>query len=262
MLPEDPLDRAVVLPAHRVFAQEIDPRLYCFGQRAFDGLAPGSIVVAHLGGTSHEAPEAIAIAPLEDVQPAVASARSLDAPPVALPDDPTPVLPLSWPKPSPSPKVTLTGPAMVDAPSQHDIVIPLTLRNDGSAPLVVRFRPDTLGFDVNGKAAAHTCSWPGNSPSPSREIYETVGAHSSLEISVELSAYCASSTLEGAGLFTVRPWLDTRSVSGGTIGIRTFDDILLSTQSTLVRLQRAPVQRGKSEPSEPQEFAELPASRP
>jgi hypothetical protein len=261
MLPDDPLDRAVVLGPHRAFVQAIDPKLYCFGPKAFDALGPGTIVVAHLGsGGSGARPTAgaFAVAPIEDIEPAVAPVRALDAPPVALPYEPTPAFPAWWPHPGPSPKVTLTAPETVDAPTAQDIVIPLTLRNEGSSPVIVRFRPDTLGFDVSRGGMTQPCAWPTLSPAPTREIFETVAPHGALRISLELKAFCAAAILERPGLLTVWPWLDTRNASGNAIGIRSLDDLVVAGRPTMVRLQHTSAVESRSVP----ELVDAPPSAP
>jgi hypothetical protein len=258
MLPEDPLDRVVVLGPHRAFVRAIDPRLYCLGPRAFGALGPGTIVVAHLGGSGRGTVGPFAVAPIEDVEPVVAPVRTLDAPPVGLPYEPTPALPPSWPHAGPSPKITLSAPETIDAPTAQDIVIPLTLRNEGSSPVVVRFRPDTLGFDVSRGGMTQPCPWPAISPHPTRELYETVAAHGSIRISLELRAYCASALLERPGLLTVWPWLDTRNASGNAIGIRSVDDLIATDRPTIVRLQHTSAVESRSVP----ELVDAPPSAP
>jgi hypothetical protein len=248
MLPEDPFDRALVLPPGQAVVEAIDPRLYCFGAKAFGALAPGSIVVARLdpGRLGRSSPNAVG--PVEDDTASIGSLRAVEAPPVALPDDPTPELPEAWPHAAPVPRVTLTGPDLVDAVSSQDIVIPLTLRNEGSTPVNVHFRPDALGFDVSRPGSALQCAWPAPSPSPSRELYETVAAHGSATISIELAAYCPAAVFEHAGLMTVRPWLDTRNTSGRAIGLRTLDDLVAAARPTLVRLQRTSTPQPRAVP--------------
>src|SRR6202034_2167831 len=97
MRPGETSQWPIVLQPKQVFAETIDPRLYCFGGKAMDALAPGAIVVAHLGcpGSGPSGPGVVS--PLEDVASSIGPLHSVDAPPVALPDDPTPELGSSWP---------------------------------------------------------------------------------------------------------------------------------------------------------------------
>jgi hypothetical protein len=246
MQPSDPLQRAVVLPAHHAIIETVDPRLYCFGDTAFSALAPGATVVAHLGSAESTA-RWPAVSPLDDVEPVVRALRSLDAPAVALPDDPTPPLGAAWPhtgaatptdaSQADAAKLTLGGPRAVDAPTAQDIAVPLTLRNEGSRPVTVRFRPDSLGFDVTRAGVTRQCAWPVPPTPANRELYTTIAPHGSVDITLELSAYCDAATLDQPGLLFVTPWLDTRNSSGNAVGIRSFDDLVVATRKTIVRLQ-------------------------
>jgi hypothetical protein len=242
MVPSDASEGAVVLPPHRTIVQTFDPRLYCFGPKALSALAPGAIVVAHLAARDLRDAAPAAVSPLDDVTPAVGPLRSLDTAPIALPDDPTPELDGEWPHTVPQAsdnRLTLTGPETSDALSAHEIAISVTLRNEGSSPVTVRFRPDTLGFDVSGPGMSQRCDWPVLPTSPTRELYETVAAHGSVDLTLELLAYCDDPAFEQAGIYSVRPWLDTRKASGNSIGLRTFDGTVAGERATLVRVQRS-----------------------
>jgi hypothetical protein len=252
MTSDDPLVRAVVLPPHRAFVEVVDPRLYCFSTAGLAALAPGAIVVAHLGGRGNPA----TVAPLDDVQPPVAPLRSLQSQPIALPDDPTPE-PGATTEPQTDPalptadsaKLTLGAPLTVDAPTAQDITIPLTLRNEGSSPVIVRFRPDSVGFDVSRPGMSQRCVWPAVPTSPSRDLYATVPAHGSVDLTIVLTAYCHGDVLAWPGLIAVRPWLDTRFSSGRALGIRSFDGIVIASRPTLVRLQHTSTPVPVTEPA-------------
>jgi hypothetical protein len=86
---------------------------------------------------------------------------------------------------------------------------------------------------------AQRCDWPVLPTSPTRELYETVAAHGSVNLTLELLAYCDDPAFEHAGIYSVRPWLDTRKASGNSIGLRTFDGTVVSERVTLVRVQRS-----------------------
>ena len=231
----------IVLPPQEVFVLTFNPRLYCFGGKAMDALEPGAIVVAHLGWPDSGPSGPTAVSPLDDAVSPVGPLHSVDAPPIALPDDPSPELGSSWPhtpsKASERP-LSLASPATIDAPSAHDIAIPLTLRNEGSSPVTVRFRPDTLGFDVIGPGMTQRCDWPVLPGAPMPELYATVAPHGSMELTLNLLAYCDDPAFEHAGLYSVRAWLDTRKASGNAIGVRSFDDVVVAHEATLVRVQQ------------------------
>jgi hypothetical protein len=207
-------------------------------------------VFAHLGPTESTT-RWPAVSPLDDVEPVLRALRSLDAGAVALPDDPTPDLSVAWPgsaskhaavADADAPRLTLSGPRAVDAQTAQDIAIPLTLRNEGSRPVVVRFRPDSLGFDVtrdvSRAGATRQCTWPVLPTAPTADMYTTVPAHGSVDITLDLAAYCDAATFDQPGLLFVTPWLDTRNTSGRSLGLRSVDDLVVAAKRTLVRLQR------------------------
>ena len=65
-----------------------------------------------------------------------------------------------------------------------------------------------------------------------------VGGSASTTLDVLLSAYCGGHTLDQAGLYVVRPRLDTRRASGESVGIRSFDGVVVAATPTVVRLHR------------------------
>jgi hypothetical protein len=117
----------------------------------------------------------------------------------------------------------------------------VTLRNEGSRAVTVRFRPETLAFDVTAAAGATDCVWPTPPTAPTRELYTTVPSGGSTTLSVLLGAYCGGHVLDNAGLLAVRPRLDTRKASGEAIGVRAFEGLVIATRPTLVRLHSGQV---------------------
>jgi hypothetical protein len=241
MRPADELEAALVLPPKRSYAERFEPRLYCFGAK-LDALASGSIVVAHLGwsGGSASSPP-FAVAPIDGVEPEVSSLKSLASPAVALPDAITPPLDPSTPGSSPEtapPHLVLKGARAVDAVTADGIDVALTLQNDSSQPVVLRFRPETLGFDVMGPDSLQTCVWPTPPAASVREAFTRIAPHGSTSISVLLSAYCSGHAFDQAGLYVIRPRLDTRRASGVSVGYRSFDGLVVSASPTIVRLHK------------------------
>jgi hypothetical protein len=244
MRPQDPLERALVLPPRRAYVEVFDPRLYCFGTKSFDALASGSIVVGRLGWTGRGTTGPWAVAPLDGIDPEVAAVRSVEAPPIALPDE-RPARRLTRSTPSEDPldplRLTLESTGAVDASSPEDIEIPVTLRNDGSIPVTVRFQPEMLGFDVTGPGADERCRWPTLPAAPTPELFTTISPKGEARLTVVLGAYCSDRTFERSGLLTVRAWLDARDAGGASVGLRAFDGRVFAAAPTLVRLQRGSV---------------------
>jgi hypothetical protein len=239
--PSDELDRALVVPPKRAYTERFEPRLYCFGAAEADALVPGATVVAHLGWTGKRTHAPYEVEPIEDLTPAVSPIGALDAPAIALPDEPTASPPTTAPgaaavaDPVPA-HLSIFGPRAIDAGTAIGIDLAVTLRNDGDHHVMVRFRPEQLSFDVIGPAGAERCGIGTPASAPTREAFSTLGSGGSATLSVVLSSYCTGHTLDQAGLLVVRPRLDTRRASGAEIGLRTFDGEVLAAKPTLVRL--------------------------
>jgi hypothetical protein len=241
------VDRALVLLPTHAYAETFEPRLYCFGAGKLDALAPGAIVVAHLGfavagATRGATAPPFEVSAVEGSEADLAPLKSLDAPPVALPDEPTAwAVPATFGKGTPeadTPRLSLQGPISVDAESANEIGIPLTLRNDGAHTTAVRFRPEVLDFDIIGPGGVEHCSWPAVPAAALREMFTTLPPKGSETLEVTLGSYCTRQGLDQAGLVVVWPRLDTRNASGASLGLRSFDGQVDATRPTIVRLHR------------------------
>jgi hypothetical protein len=243
MRPVDDLERAIILPPGHVFRERFEPRLYCFGEAGFDALAPSAIVVARLGPhevTARVSPE---LSPVDGVEPVIASEPALRADPIALPDERSPreALAPQLQASDPTldvPRLKLESPAAIDATSPETVEIPVTLRNESSTPVTVRFRPETLGFDVTTAYRVQRCAWPTLPSAPTRDLFTTVPARGAVELTVMLESYCADPLFDRSGLLAVRPFFETRDASGAALGLRTFDGHLAGSSITFVRMQR------------------------
>jgi hypothetical protein len=242
MRPQDDLGRPLVVPPHRSYAERFEPRLYCIDGARLDALAPGAIVTATLGWSGKGTRPPLVISPIDGVEPRVAPAKSIRSAPIALPDEPTPSLVPHRDEAAAGAateaELALETGRSVDAASLSDIAVPVTLTNKGSRAVIVRFRPETLAFDVVGPQGAMHCAWPVMASSPSRDVFSTLGAGASASLTVILSAYCNAKALATPGLYVVRGSLDTRHASGAEIGIRSFDGQVIATSPTVVRLRR------------------------
>jgi hypothetical protein len=271
MRPSDELERALVVPPKRSYAESFEPRLYCFGSK-LEALAPGAIVVARLGwATGRKIEPPYATSPIDGVEPELAPLKAIEALPVALPDEPSSA---EWrgndvaaperrrnddaaperrrnddaaperrrnddeQNGADTPRLTLHGPGSVDAVAPNNIALSLTLRNDGTIPAIVRFRPEVLGFDIIGPAGAEHCSWPVMAAAPMREMFTKLAPKESQTLEVSLGSYCTQHGLDKGGLIVVRPRLDTRKASGIAVGVRSFDGELTAVTPTVVRLHR------------------------
>jgi hypothetical protein len=254
MRPTDDLSRALTLPPGGKYVEDFDPRLYCFGARGA-ALEPQAIVVAHLGWAGRRTAPPFEVSSVDGADP-VGPAKSIDSPPVGLPDEPT-----AAPVPAPAhpasateaPRVTLRSAEWIDAATPDDATIPVTLSNESSHPVLVRFSPETLSFEATGSTRVDACPWPGGTGAPVREAFTTIPAHGRAELSVVLRDYCTGHAFDRSGLVSVRARLDTRRASGADIGLQTFDGVVVAAQPTLVRLRR-----GDAAEVRPKPVAQLP----
>jgi hypothetical protein len=241
MRPADDMERAIVLPPHRTYSETFDARLFCFSGAALDALAADSIVIAHLGWRSKSANGPKVLSPLDGITPEVTSRPQLDAPPVSLPDEVVSeggaVSPPKNPETDEA-RLALQAPETVEAASPDDVVIPLTLRNEGSRRRNVRFRPDVLGFDISGSSGTAQCQWPTSPAAPTRELFTTVSRGHPAYLEVLLGAYCTGHELDQPGVLVVWPWLDTRSTDTPDLGFPTFGGAVAASRGTYVRLHR------------------------
>lgn len=241
MRPEDDLSRPLVLPPKRSYAERFEPRLYCLEGSRLDALSPGAIVVATLGWAGRGTHPPLVVSPVEGLDAQVTPSKSIKSAPIALPDEPTPAPAPERPE-APITRVdadlALQSTRSVDAASSSDIAIPITLTNNGRRAAILRFRPETLAFDVVGPRGADHCAWSALPSAPTRDLFTTLGGGSRTSLTVLLSAYCPTRVLALSGLYVVRASLDTRKASGADIGIRTFDGHVIATSPTLVRLRR------------------------
>jgi hypothetical protein len=246
MMPTDDLERAIVLPPNRTYSESFEPRLFCFSGRSAEALVADSIVVAHLGWTSKSPNGPHVLSPLDGVIPAVAPQARLDASPVSLPDDGLDAVSESSARDAEpdGARLSLEGPPTVDASSPDEIVIRLTLRNEGARAQNVRLRPDTLGFDVVRSSGTSQCPWPTLPAGPSRELFSTVSRGHPAHLDVLLGDFCVGHELDQPGLLVVWPWLDARAKEAPDLGFPTFSGTVSATKGVFVRLHRGRARAG------------------
>jgi hypothetical protein len=241
MRPADDIDRPLVLPPGRSYVESFEPRLYCFGDRQAHALAQGSSVVARLGwptGNAKRPP--FAVGPIDGVEPVVAPLKFIESPPITLPDEaPARLAPMPPPAPDDPdpPRLTLRAQASVDAATPYGVTLDVTLRNGGSRPVTLRFRPESLRFTVAGPNGVDECAWPTRPVAAMRELYSTVRPGDTESLSVLLADYCSGNVLDAPGLLVVTPHFDARKSSGEDIGVRSFDGEVDATVPTIIRLR-------------------------
>ncbi len=237
MRPQDDLQRPLVLAPKHEYVERFDPRLYCFQGPDLDALAPMSIVVAYLGWTGGGTSPPLEVSAVDGAKQEIAPRKSVQSEPVSLPDEiddsPEPARPALD-----VPRLVLSAARAVDAEAPEGLEIPMTLANDSGHAVVVRFRPETVAFDVIGPAGAQHCAWPVLPAAPTPDLFTTLAPKAATTLELELSAYCPTRTFDQGGLLIVRPRLDTRGASGAHIGLRAFDGVVVAARPTLLRVHR------------------------
>jgi hypothetical protein len=242
MRPSDDMERALVLPPKRSYSESFEPRLYCFGERELDALGATTIVVARLGWperASGRGPRVVSA--IEGVEPEVAPLASIESPPIALPDEPTPMGtndPARIPDDPDPVHLVLKSSRAVDTASSENLTLTVTVRNEGKRPVRLRFRPETLGFEVTSSSGVQHCGWPTPPSAPVRDYFTTLAPGGAESQTVVIVDYCGRTPFERSGLVVVRPDLDTRHGGGEAIGLRTFDGVVIAATPSVVRLHQ------------------------
>jgi len=246
MRPTNDVDRALVLPSKRSYSESFEPRLYCFGANE-EALVAGAKVVAHLGflpiGAKPPAKLAppFVVSPFDGVEPVVSPLKDLVAAPVTLAaPEPASTAPTTPPAPKEGddpfpPTLTLSVPKHVEASQPLDLAVTVTVSNEGSRPVTLLFRPETIGFDLIGPNGAMRCSWPGNPGGAVREAFTTLAPKTKQSLSVIIGAVCPDVAFSQGGLFIVRPRLDTRRVDADE-RLHAFKGEVIGTTTTLMRI--------------------------
>ena len=263
MQPDDDLvSHRLIVPPGRAYSESFDPRLFCFGGGLLDAVAPGAAVVAHLGwhGAAGARPR-LEVAPVPGTSTTFAGIGRLDSPPIAVPDEPTArqtgidggarggLLVDSGvseeggaPDPE-APRLRITGARAIDAESPDYVEIPVTIENRGPRSVTVRFRPETLSFDIEGPSGSEHCTWPLPPPYATVETFTTLGPRESTTMDVLLASYCRGQGMARPGLLLVRPSLDTTDAtvraSGHDLDARAFHGVVAAPTPTLLRLRHA-----------------------
>ncbi len=237
------------------FVASIDPRFYCLHHR----LVVGSKVVAHFGWTAGRtvtapfviAPIDTALSPVAEerrrleggaspgtgAESPVSPAKEIVGAVITLDDD-------AIQKPPPAvvagARLDIALTPRLDAARPEELAATVSVTNTGARASTFLFRPQTLGFDVIGPTGLATrCGGPGESAGI-REFFTTLAPKAKTSIVILPAALCPSRTFDRPGVYEVRPRLDTRSASGRSLGLHTFDDLVVGPPSLLrIRSLRA-----------------------
>ena len=208
-----------------------------------DSLVTGSKVVAHFGwtaaGRTVVAPFVVSpiaeggTSPVVGGDPPVSPAKEIVGALITLDESATAKSP---PVPGPDAadaRLDIVLTPRLDAARPDELEATVSVTNTGARASTFLFRPQTLGFDVVGpKGKVTRCGSAGESAGI-REFFTTLAPKAKTSIAILPSALCPDGTFDHPGVYEVRPRLDTRQASGRSVGLHTFDDLVVGPPSLL-----------------------------
>lgn len=237
--------RELVIPPKRSWSSVFDPFFYCFGARERAALVPGTVVKARFGwrppsprkGKVAPLTPPFAIAPVGAAIGQLSPMKELEAPPVTL-SEAVKVEESTSSDGSSPPALSLTLPEAMDASRGVELSTTVTVTNTSERSVTTMIRPDTLGFTVKGPAGSVSCGTPKQVGSPIRESFTTLKPKGRAQVSLLLTAVCPPGTFDDPGTYRVFPRIDTRTASGQSIGLRTWDDEASGKKPMILRIRK------------------------
>jgi hypothetical protein len=272
----------LVIPGKRSWTTTIDPLFLCFRAEERALLVPGTTVTASLGwppalapapapagnrAASKRAPSkrAASSATARAARPAVAvpvgaavgklaDASTITGAPFTLSDGVTvSPPPSSAAAASGTPaddtgetsKMAIRTTEAIDVARGVDVVVNVTVANEGDRPVTTFLRASTLAFTVQGPSGSVSCGTPRAVSEPFRELFTTIAARKTAQLTLLLTALCPAGTFDEPGVYRVISRLDTRGTSGRNVGLKTWDGEVRARTPMLLRV-RAPRRPGPS----------------
>jgi hypothetical protein len=160
------------------------------------------------------------------------------APPPASSAAPPPAAPLE----ADPVRLRVTLPERIELASIFEASVTIGIQNDGDRAVQSLFVPATVGFLVITPSGVTVRCGANTALNPIAELLGTVGPHGRTAVTVQLGATCPSGTFDAAGLYVVKPRLDTSHLGQGAPRARLFRGEVLGAPS-LLRLHTGPVLR-------------------
>src|SRR5262249_33656939 len=137
-----------------------------------------------------------------------------------------------------APTVALSVPATLDAARGVELGTTVTLTNVSTSTISTMFRPDTILFTVTGPSGGTTtCAFPRQGATPIRELFTSTGPKQRASVTVLFTATCSPGTFDDVGIYRVWPRLDTTGTSGHSIGLKTWDGVVVAKVPLVVRIR-------------------------
>lgn len=240
MVPASDMERGLVLVPGRSYTERFDPRLFCFGDREAAALVPGATVVAHYGFGARSTSKAFVPLVPQDDPAAPGPVKSIDSATLTLPaSPPPPPVAATAAVPSDGIKLVPSVAPRMDLERTFERQVTVSVRNAG--PLAVRslFTSGTVGFLLVGPDGSTSSCGAALAPTPIPELLTTLAPGGRTDVTIGL-ALCPSDAFKSAGLYQLRPRVDTRRV--GFSNVTLFRGEVLGEPS-LLRLHASTAQR-------------------
>ncbi len=271
-----PATRELYLEPGEFYEEQIDPRLYCFGD-SIDLLRPGSIVKPHFGfgGATFSAKEPFAAQGTDRPEAYEAQKEIVGAevvlPPLPKPLPPATTAPEGTPaSPPKAPKAALKGEPesptpptaskkdpdrnrgdidiyvsrTSDAGAPRDVTLTIRAVNEGKRQLAAVLRGRMLQFVVEELAPDNTarrrveCAGQNAPHGIASEMVGEVRPGREVQLPLLVAEMCPRGTFPKPGLYRVMPVLDA-SMSGESLQLDPWLGTALAMQSTLARVATA-----------------------
>ncbi|WP_437625197.1 hypothetical protein [Sorangium sp. So ce1151] len=138
-----------------------------------------------------------------------------------------------------APRLELRSEPWSDAASPRSIVVRVTARNAGKRPMTVAIRPRMLEFHVAGPNGTTVCEAAPPTDAIPRDMYRTLKAGASVDVSLLLREVCPADTFAREGLYEVTATLHANEAGTG-LDLDAYTATVTAANATLLRVKSAP----------------------
>ncbi|WP_437652169.1 hypothetical protein [Sorangium sp. So ce1182] len=138
-----------------------------------------------------------------------------------------------------APRLELRSEPWSDAASPRSIVVRVTARNAGKRPMTVAIRPRMLEFHVAGPNGTTVCEAAPPTDAIPRDMYRTLKAGASVDVSLLLREVCPADTFAREGLYEVTATLHANEPGTG-LDLDAYTATVTAANATLLRVKSAP----------------------
>ncbi|KYF57252.1 hypothetical protein BE08_16945 [Sorangium cellulosum] len=138
-----------------------------------------------------------------------------------------------------APRLELKSEPWSDAASPRSIVVRVSARNAGRRPMTVAIRSRMFEFHVAGPNGTTVCQASPPTGAIPRDMYRTLKAGASVDVSILLREVCPANTFAREGLYEVTATLHANEPGTG-LGLDAYTATVTAREPTLLRVKSAP----------------------